>query len=287
MHNVEIEVYPLAKTQVDRTAVRKWLDHLGANEYEIPAGETATDPALLIALAAKRCYMSFQPGLNPNVSKVRKDMTEYLDNVLKSGHGSVLEHGVWSFAIEGVSRVFTGEMNRHRAGVAISEGSMRFIRFDNIAWWMPNSLRDGDKLCEDGTIEQDACAKHGYSAASPTKKAKSREIFNRAFQQMEQNYTELCDVWGIEKMDKFSQKKILTSCFRRIVGMGCATGGVWSMNIRAVRHILAMRTTEHAEEEIYHVFSKIAEIMVQDEPQLIGDFEQDAQGFWKPKYWKV
>ena len=70
-------------------------------------------------MAAKRCYMSFEAGLNPNVTRVRKDLTEYLDNVLKSGHGSVLEHATYTFAIENVSRVFTGELNRHRAGVGI------------------------------------------------------------------------------------------------------------------------------------------------------------------------
>src|SRR5580693_9415570 len=138
MSNVNTEVFNIAKTQVYRVAVQKWLDYLGANEYEIPSEETTTDPALLIALAAKRCYMSFQPGLNPNVTKVRKDMVDYIDNILASGHGSVLEHSVYTFAIEGCSRVFTGEMNRHRAGWAISEGSMRFIRFDkDIPWWMP------------------------------------------------------------------------------------------------------------------------------------------------------
>lgn len=147
MRNVEIEFFLLSQTRVNPEAVRKWLEFLGVSEkysdnlWELmdPCGECGlaseeniTDPALLIALAAKRCYKSFEPSLNPNVTKVRQDWTEYLDNVLKSRHGSVCEHATYSFAIENVSRVFTGEMNRHRAGVAVSEASMRFIRYDDI-----------------------------------------------------------------------------------------------------------------------------------------------------------
>ncbi len=142
MSNVDIEIFNIARTMVDREAVRKWLDHIGADGWEIPGPEIVTDPALLVALAAKRCYMSFEVGLNPNITKVRSNMVEYLDNILASGHGSVLEHSVYTFAIEGVSRVFTAEMNRHRAGWAISEGSLRFIRFDkDIPWWLPTSIR--------------------------------------------------------------------------------------------------------------------------------------------------
>lgn len=271
MHNVDIEVFPIAKTAVDRESVQKWLDHLGANEYEIPSTEACSDPALLIALAAKRCYMSFEVGLNKNVTKVRKDIVEYLDNVLKSGHGSVCEHASWTFAIEGVSRVFTAEMNRHRAGVGISEGSLRYIRFDDIGWWMPGTIKD----------------REGDDEATRAKKAESRDIFAKSFKFDEDNYKRLCEIWEIDDPNsKFTQKKILTSCFRRIVGMGVATGGVWTMNMRAARHIIALRSTEHAEEEIAYVFGKIASIMTKAEPALLGDFVEE-DGFWAPKYKKI
>src|ERR1700761_7813476 len=122
MSNVEIEVFNIARTMVDHTATTAWLSRLGVDDQYFSIDQQLTDPALVIALAAKRCYMSFQPGLNPNVTRVRSDYFDYFDNILKSGHGSVLEHAVYSYAIEGVSRVFTAEMNRHRAGWGISEG---------------------------------------------------------------------------------------------------------------------------------------------------------------------
>ncbi len=274
MSSVDIHFFNIARTQVDRGAVRKWLDHIGADDYEIPAEGTVSDPALLVALAAKRCYMSFQPGLNPNVTKVRKDLVEYLDNILASGHGSVLEHSVYSFALEGISRVFTAEMNRHRAGWAISEGSLRFIRFDkNIPWWLPTSLQEHSGDDED-------LAK---------RKLRSREIFNLAFTQMRENYAELLRIWDMETgHHNFHYKKRVTSCLRRIIGLGVATGGVWTGNLRALRHVITMRAHEpSAEEEIYHVFSRIAEYMIQKESALFGDLTQDSEGSWVPVHRKV
>lgn len=273
MSNVNIDFFNIARTMVDREEVRKWLDRLGADQYEVPEG-VVSDPALLVALAAKRCYMSFEPGLNPNVTKVRSDMIEYLDNILSSGHGSVLEHAVYTFAIEGVSRVFTGEMNRHRAGWAISEGSMRFIRFENdIPWWLPTSLR----------------IQEGDDADLQSRKARSVQIFTRAFRQMQENYAELLDVWKmIDGNYNFHYKKRVTSCLRRIVGMGVATGGVWTGNLRALRHVIAMRAHEpSAEEEIFHVFSRIGRFMIEREAALFGDIRVDENGSLVPTYRKV
>ena len=40
--------------------------------------------------------MSFEAGLNPNVTRVRKDITAFIDNILKARHGSVLEHSTYT-----------------------------------------------------------------------------------------------------------------------------------------------------------------------------------------------
>ncbi len=276
MPNVDIRIFNIGRTQVDREEVRRWLDYIGAEDYVIPDDGAVSNPALLIALAGRRCYKSFVPGLNPNVTKIRSDMADYIDNILKSGHGSVLEHSVYTFAIEGVSRVFTGEMNRHRAGWAISEGSMRFIRYSSIDWWLPTSLRDAP---------EDDVDLHA-------RKEKSREIFERAFKQEAGCYQELLDVWDMgEGHHNFHYKKVVTSCLRRIVGMGVATGGVWTGNIRAIRHVITMRADAAAEEEIYYVFSTILAMMAEKEPFLFGDFSQITEGpsagSWVPKYRKV
>jgi thymidylate synthase (FAD) len=269
----EINIFQIASTKVNREAVQRWLASLGANKWEFPDPSAVSDPALVIALAAKRCYMSFEAGLNPNVTQVRKDYVEYFDNILASGHGSVLEHAVYTYAIENVSRVFTAEMNRHRAGWAISEGSLRFIRFDkDVPYWLPLSLRD-----EPGDDED-----------LRTRKRNSRTIFNEAFKSQEDCYRTLLEIWDMNEGDhNFAYKKRVTSCLRRIIGMGVCTGGVWTGNVRALRHVLAMRCSAAAEEEICHVFSRIAWDIAKNEPLMFGDFSLDENGFWGPKYNKV
>lgn len=268
----EISVRVLASTVVDREAVREWLDEMGADEFEIPPEQAVSAPALLVALAAKQCYMAFQPGLNPNVNKVRADMVDYLDNVLKQRHGSVLEHAVFTFGINGCSRVFTGEMNRHRAGVGISERSMRYIRYTDIKFWMPECFRDAD----------------GDTADIGFKKKKSRELLTSQFESQEAMMATFAQVWEHElaPASTFHAKKTLTSAFRRGIGMGVATGGVWSLNLRALRHVIALRTDAGAEEEIVHVFKKVGKIMMARVPELLGDFKE-INGSFVPAYWKV
>ena len=97
------------------------------------------------------------------------------------------------------------------------------------------------------------------------------------------------NVWADELApnSKFANKKQVTSMMRRIVGLGVATGGVWSGNIRALRHVFAMRASAHAEEEMIHVFSRLVKTMAEKEPLLFGDFTQDDNGYWRPKYLKV
>ncbi len=273
---VDIEIFNIGRTMVDGGEVTRWLRRLGVSDDTraelMDAGSDYTDPACLIALAAKRCYMSFEKGLNPNVSRVRSDMVAYFDNILSSGHGSVLEHAVYSYAIEGCSRVFTAEMNRHRAGWAISEGSLRFIRFDqDIPFWMPDSLQPNES--DNPELAQ--------------RKHESRMIFQMAFADTEKLYGALLRIWNMEAGDKnFDYKKKVTSCLRRIVPLGVATGGIWTGNIRALRHVIALRTDPSAEEEIAHVFRMIGEDIIGREPMLFQDFDQIGNR-WVPVNRKV
>jgi len=184
---------------------------------------------------------------------------------------SVIEHVNYTFAIENVSRIFTAEFNRHRAGLAVSEGSMRYIRFDELSYWIPDSIRDSD---DDSPELREA-------------KIETRKVFNKAFGQMEDNYGKLLEIWDYESLKQFKEKKKLTSLFRRLIGMGVATGGVWTGNLRALRHIFTMRCDPAAEEEICYVASMMLERMIEAEPDVFGDFYKDDEGYWKPRYRKV
>lgn len=279
----EIKIFKLASSRLNQEQITKWLHENGAYETEIHLDPEATETEKLIGLAAKRCYKSFEVGLNPNVTKIREDWTDYIDNILKSGHGSVLEHASFTFAIENCTRVFTAEMNRHRAGVAISEGSLRYIRFEEgIDYWEPLSIKE----TEEDRLNYESFQDSNLNKSSLKKKQRTRDIFQETFEFIEGKYKKLCEIWDIDGMTDFGQKKILTSMFRRIVPLGVSTGAVYTMNIRAIRHIMTMRCSPAAEEEIAHVMGLIAKEMISSEPDLFNDFDC-IDGYWRPKYVKV
>lgn len=271
MYEQNIVIYLLAHTAPVRSRILQWVKSFPNTEnYELPK---CSDGALISSLAAKRCYLSFVPGANPNVQKVRSDLASFFDNILKSKHGSVLEHVYYTFAIEGLTRVCTAELNRHRAGSAVSQESMRYCRphpDKGFPVWKPLSLMENPK--DDPDIK--------------AKKAKTWDLMKTAFAKIEEIYNELLELWEVDKLP-FSEKKKITSLLRRIVPLGVSTGGVWTWNIRAMRHIIEVRTSPAAEEEIAFLFNKIAHLMVNKEPLLFKDFAKYENGVWRPEYSKV
>ncbi len=115
MRNVEPVSFVLAETKMTDAGREAFLAALGAPKWGLDLDNGAGE---LVEMAGRFCYRSFEPGLNPNVTKTRKDHKAYIGNILKQGHGSVLEHATTTVGFLNVSRVFTHEIVRHRAGTA-------------------------------------------------------------------------------------------------------------------------------------------------------------------------
>ena len=261
MRNVEPEVFLVARPSVDYDALAEYLREVGGTRWlERLDRDQLNDAENLAEFAGKMCYRSWEPGLNPNVRRVRDDHTEYLRNILRSGHGSVLEHVSFTFVLHNVSRVFTHELARHRPGTAISQESLRFVRLDEIPFWFPAWAREDQELM---------------------KRATALLAEMEAFQGWMAEHFKLDDE-GVP----FHEKKHKTSFMRRLAPDGVATGLVWTANIRALRHTIEMRTDPGAEEEIRLVFGKIGEIMQAEAPALFGDYAV-TDGAWVPGWRKV
>lgn len=305
---VEPEIFLLQKPSMDTYEAKRWLRHLGVSEDAITRNledGDISDGERVIGLAAKRCYNSFEPGLNPNVNRVRTEWVEYLDNVMTKKHGSVLCHSNWTFAFEGTTRVLHAELNRHAAGTAISQESQRYVRLTNIQFWMPDCIRpdsawkkalgvvgpltDAQYKVPISLDEYTAAGGSEEAYAFESKKLRTRNVFFYAFQSIQKYYDQLQEIWKEEltPKSKFSMKKVITSMFRRIVPIGICTGGVYTFNGRAIRHILTMRCAPGAEEEICMVMTTILKRMIEETPALMNDFYQDENGFWRPGHVKV
>ncbi len=265
MKSVQPEVFLIAKPELDYAEVARYLQEVGGENWleRLDRGaldEELNDPQNLAEFAGRLCYRSWAPGLNPNVSRVRADQGEYLQNILRSLHGSVLEHVSFSFALHNVSRVLTHELIRHRPGVAISQESLRFVRLQDIPFWFPEWAQEDPELMKRATA---------------------------MLQQMEDFQGWMAEHFGLDDEGvAFAEKKHKTSFMRRFAPEGVGTGLVWTANVRTLRHTLEARTAEGAEEEIRLLFNKIGEVLRQEAPALFGDYEVE-DGVWMPRWRKV
>jgi thymidylate synthase (FAD) len=260
------QVYVIARPEIDWDGLGTYLEQVGAEDWydkhsDYDQLRPTSDGQMLIEVAGRACYRSWEPGLNPNVTKVRTDQEEYLRNILRSGHGSVLEHAYYSFAFRHISRVLTHELVRHRPGTAISQESMRYVRLTDIPFWLPDWVQD-DELLKTAILQHLA----------------TQESF----------LLWLADYFDLDNPTiRFQDKKAKTSFMRRFAPDGVATDMIWTCNVRELRHIITMRTDPSAEEEIRLVFAQVARLMVMECPQLFGDFEERPDGSWVPVYKKV
>ena len=107
MRSVEPEVLLIARPQLDYGEVAAYLREVGGEAWleRLDRGDLENDPQNLAEFAGRLCYRSWEPGLNPNVTRIRTDQAKYLENILASAHGSVLEHVNFTFVLHNVSRV--------------------------------------------------------------------------------------------------------------------------------------------------------------------------------------
>jgi thymidylate synthase ThyX len=110
MHETTPTVFLIARPSIDVGGMRGYLRAVGGESWLERRLDEADDAPnggeLIVEFGGRACYRSWEPGLNPNVTKVRTDQREYFANILRSAHGSVLEHANYSFALRNVSRVF-------------------------------------------------------------------------------------------------------------------------------------------------------------------------------------
>src|SRR5437879_13558080 len=67
-----------------------------------------------------------------------------ISGVIESGHGSTIEHVVFTFGISGVSRTLSHQLVRHRAGVAFDQQSQRYVTYKGPATMLPATIEDAD-----------------------------------------------------------------------------------------------------------------------------------------------
>jgi len=168
------------------------------------------EPELAVALAARLCYSS--TGIDNLREKLSlSDIKAFLDKIMSLGHQSVLEHASFTFGIEGISRVTSHQLVRHRVA-SYSQQSQRYVSHEK-----------------------------RFSAVVPHSIAERVEILARYEEQLQtlhQCYSDMVEA-GIPAEDA-----------RYILPNATETKIMVTMNARELLHFFSLRCCERAQWEI-------------------------------------
>jgi thymidylate synthase (FAD) len=102
----------------------------------------------LIYTACRTCYSELEPdeifrrAVAGEIDPAKQQ--KLIQGVIESGHGSTIEHIVFTFGISGVSRTLSHQLVRHRAGVAFDQQSQRYVTYKGASTMLPTTLAEGD-----------------------------------------------------------------------------------------------------------------------------------------------
>ena len=239
-------VYLVSRPSVDWEQVAAFLEDEGVPPVpdSIRAGED--ESAAVIEISARLCYMSYGRG--------RRDIEDFVNNLLASKDGSVFEHVNYGFVFTGVSRSLTHELVRHRAGFAYSQRSQRYVDESDGAFVLPPAIaREG------GDGEE------------------ALRVFERAVDDAAESYARLADALdGAFPSDMFEsvrdRRKAIRQAARSVLPNATETKIFVTGNVRAWRHFIEMRAAATADWEIRSLALIVLEILQREAPLLFGDF---------------
>lgn len=202
----------------------------------------SSDGERLAEFAGRLCYMSQR---NP-ASRTTRD---YLENIKRQGHGSVLEHASYSLLLEGVSRSLTHELVRHRAGFAYSQLSQRYVDESEAHFVIPPAMLGDDALLQTWQAQVE-----GAQAA-----------YVRLVDELMARYK-----WVD---DKVHRRKMAREAARAVLPNATETKIVVTGNARAWRTMLELRSSEGAEMEIRRLAVTVLRVLQQEAAAFFSDFE--------------
>lgn len=233
----------------------------GIDEDKI--GTESVEPARLVETAGRLCYMSFnhpRPG----------GWDAYIKHIVESRHGSVLEHVSFNMILTGVSRSFTHQLIRHRAGWSYSELSQRYVDAQDVAFVVPPALRDDvraatEYLGSTATIAPTDSIRIGLSWIDHCWNSRQRYI------SICKHLSENRD--GRDAPDETRGRKAAREAARSVLPE-CAESRIFATaNARAIRHFVETRTSPGADAEMRRVAALVARRVERAAPWVFADYD--------------
>ena len=171
--------------------------------------EHTPNPERVVAMAARLCYSPI--GAEELSEKLSDEQVKKMvEKMVALGHASTIEHVSFTFGIEGVSRVLTHQLVRHRIA-SYDQQSQRYVAEHDFEYILPPTI-----------------------AAQPA----AREKFTALMKEIRQTYDELTEA-GIPKEDA-----------RYVLANATETKLLVTMNARSLLHFFNLRCCNRAQWEI-------------------------------------
>ncbi|MBI5286173.1 MAG: FAD-dependent thymidylate synthase [Deltaproteobacteria bacterium] len=189
-----------------------------------------TEPEKTVALAAKLCYSDSDiPQLEERVKGLSYE--RFLGKILKMGHLSVLEHASFTFGIEGITRVTSHQLVRHRLA-SYSQQSQRYVAFrEGFEYVIPPSIQE---------------------------KAELKNRFSKMVGSIHRFYRELL------------KAGILAEDARYIFPNATATKIIVTMNARELLHFFSLRCCERAQWEMREMAKRMLRLVKKEAPTIFA-----------------
>jgi thymidylate synthase (FAD) len=215
--------------------------------------DTDNDAQQLAEFAGRLCYLSFGKEIEVlgghKTIQGRTTNKEYIANLLEVKHGSVLEHIVYSFLFEGISRALTHELVRHRAGFGYSQLSQRYVDESNIGFVLPPEIQEGTPAFD---LWKEAC-EHSLESY--------RKLLDQVAEQV------------ADEPKATLRRKRARQAARTVLPNSAETKIVVTANARAWRHFIELRASPFADAEIRTLAITVLRVLQTQAPDLYSDFE--------------
>jgi thymidylate synthase (FAD) len=191
--------------------------------------EHTPDPERTIAAAGRLCYAPV--GADELFDEMSDaEIKKLLTFLIKAGHMSAIEHAVFTFAIDGISRACSHQLVRHRVA-SYNQQSQRYVTYDTLEFITPPTVKE---------------------------KAGALAVFDQGNQAAMALYKELLDA-GVPAEDA-----------RYVLPNAAETKIVVTMNARELLHFFTLRCCNRAQWEIRDLGKAMLDIVKEKAPTVFA-----------------
>lgn len=189
-------------------------------------------PEKMTAMAARLCYSAAKDIATLSDSLTDEKVYSFIQKMQETpNHGTVWEHTLFTFGIEGVSRALSHQLVRHRIA-SYDQQSQRYVNSSQFEYVIPPSIkRNADMLS-------------GFE--------ETMQALQKVYDIMIEN--------GIPKEDA-----------RFVLPNACQTRLICSMNIRTLVHFFSLRLCSRAQWEIRAMANEMWKLCNEVSPVIFGN----------------